>query len=153
MYSVLSYITVNLTIYDTNMKQIVLALSYMREGTAAIWAQNFYTKAYASGTATFRTMEDFWKEFKKSFGSVDQKITAMTKLKHLTQGSSTTEYIAELKTLTISDVSHVTPIFESSKLRFGWSHLDHIEGKCISLQYFCTFMALVIRWPTLPIST
>jgi hypothetical protein len=83
------------------MKQIVLALSYMREGTAAIWAQNFYEEAYSSGTATFGKAEDFCIEFKKSFGSVDQKITAMTKLKHLTQGNSITKYIAEFKMLAI----------------------------------------------------
>jgi hypothetical protein len=83
------------------MKQIILALSYMKEGTAAIWAQNFYEEAYSSGTATFGKAEDFWAEFKKYFGSVDQKITAMTKLKHLTQGNSITKYIVEFKTLAV----------------------------------------------------
>jgi hypothetical protein len=101
MYSALSYLAVNPTIYDTNAKQIIFALSYMREGTAATWAENFYTEAYTSGTPTFGTVEDFWIEFKKSFGSVDQKITAMTKLKNLTQGNSITEYIAEFKTLAV----------------------------------------------------
>jgi hypothetical protein len=101
MYSVLSYVAVNPTIYDTDMKKIILALSYMKEGTAAIWAQNFYEEAYSSGTPAFGTDKDFWIEFKKSFGSVDQKITAITKLKHLTQGNSITEYIAEFKTLAV----------------------------------------------------
>jgi hypothetical protein len=101
MYSVLSYIAVNPTIYDTHVKQIIFALLYMREGTAAIWAQNFYTEAYASGTAMFGTVEDFWKEFKKSFGSGDQKIMAMTKLKHLMQGNSITKYIVEFKMLAV----------------------------------------------------
>jgi hypothetical protein len=101
MYSVLSYIAVNPTIYDTHTKQIVLALSYMREGSTAIWAQNFYTEVYALETATFGTTDDFWKEFKKSFTTVDQTITTMTRLKHLTQGNSLTKYIAEFKTLAV----------------------------------------------------
>jgi hypothetical protein len=101
MYSVMSYLTANSATYDSNAKQVIFALSYMREGSAAIWAENYYTEIYASGTPSFGKIEDFWIEFKKSFGSVDLKVTAMTKLKHLTQGNSITEYIAEFKTLAV----------------------------------------------------
>jgi hypothetical protein len=34
-----------------------------------------------------------------------------------------------------SEVSQVTRVFEASKLRLSWSHPDHVEGKCVSLQY------------------
>ena len=33
------------------------------------------------------------------------------------------------------EVSHVTPTFELSNLRFIWSHPNQVEPKCVSLQY------------------
>jgi hypothetical protein len=40
-YSVLAYLHLNKNTYDADDKKIIHALSYMTEGSAAAWAQNF----------------------------------------------------------------------------------------------------------------
>jgi hypothetical protein len=99
-YSVLAYLHLNKIIYDTDEKKIINALSYMTEGSAAAWAQNFYATAFSTiTTPVWGTADKFWEEFDKAFVPVDLAINAMTKLKTIRQGTDLAKFIAEFKTL------------------------------------------------------
>jgi hypothetical protein len=57
---VLAYLHLNKDIYNSDEKKIIHALSYMTEGAAAAWAQNFYTDAFSTITApVWGTVADF----------------------------------------------------------------------------------------------
>src|SRR5437879_1862378 len=94
LYQTGSYILVNESIYDTDQKRIIFALSLMTEKTAARWAEVFYTKCFSAiqhipavpATPTspaipasttnnpdFRTWPDFEREFRKAFSPVDSQ--------------------------------------------------------------------------------
>jgi hypothetical protein len=99
-YSVLAYIHLNKNIYDTNEKKIINGLSYMTEGSAAAWAQNFYAQAFSTiTTPVWGTFDDFWKNFDKAFVPVDLAINIMIKLRMIRQGTDLAKFIAEFKTL------------------------------------------------------
>jgi hypothetical protein len=99
-YSVLAYLHLNKATYDSDDKKIINALSYMTEGSAAAWAQNFYAQAFSTvATPVWGSADDFWKAFDKAFVPVDLAINAMTKLKVIRQGSDLAKFIAEFKTL------------------------------------------------------
>jgi hypothetical protein len=99
-YSVLAYLHLNKTTYDSDEKKIINALSYMTEGLAAAWAQNFYAQAFSTVTTpVWGSADDFCKNFDKAFVPVDVAINAMTKLKTIRQGSNLAKFVAEFKTL------------------------------------------------------
>jgi hypothetical protein len=99
-YSVLAYLHLNKDYHNSDEKKIIHALSYMTEGAAAAWAQNFYTDAFSTITApVWGTVADFWKSFDKAFVPVDLAINAMTRLKNIKQGPDLAKFIAEFKTL------------------------------------------------------
>src|SRR5882757_3011277 len=96
-----SYILVNESVYDTDQKRIIFALSLMTEKAAARWAEVFYTKCFSAiqqvpaipavgttpavpATTTnnpdFGTWQDFEREFRKAFSPVDSQAGAMLKL-------------------------------------------------------------------------
>lgn len=78
--------------------KIILALSYMKGGTAGPWAKE-KVKQYFKGEVT-QTWEEFCKEFEEVFNDPDPKATARHKIKKLKQGSQTAdEYICSFREL------------------------------------------------------
>ena len=41
------YLKINKEIYNTDMKKIIFTLSYMKEGTAGLWKQSYWSNAIA----------------------------------------------------------------------------------------------------------
>jgi len=76
----------NPTVYNTDIRQIRLALAYMTKGTASTWAQTFYQDAFTFSPPKFRKWDDFEKAFEEAFLSPDQAGEALTKLRELKQG-------------------------------------------------------------------
>ena len=92
------YIQINNEIYDSDKKKIIFALSYMKEGTAALWKQNFW----ATEKLDDRTAPWTWKRFKDtlkaSFTPPDRPGEALTLLVTERQGSRTAdEFITDFK--------------------------------------------------------
>ena len=98
MMEVEMYLQINDEIYDTNKKKIIFALSYMKEGTATSWKQNFW----AMEKLDDRTAPWTWKRFKDmlkaSFAPPNRPGEALTLLVIERQGLNTAdEFITEFK--------------------------------------------------------
>lgn len=90
----------NKNINDTDEKKVICALSYMTEGVATTWAQNFYTQAFSTAsTLVVETFNAFWINFEKAFLPFDLSINVITKLKSLRQETDLAKYISKFKTL------------------------------------------------------
>jgi Retrotransposon gag protein len=86
----------NQTIYDTNAKKVIFALSFMKGGTAAGWSKSFVNDAMASTPADYGTWDMFKDLVKRAFSPVDAEGKACTNIKHLKQGSGPVDdYIAQ----------------------------------------------------------
>lgn len=99
LLSVKAFFLINPDIYDTDLKKVGVALAYMTKGTAATWAQNYYTDSFEKSAPSFGTFAEYEKSFRASFLSVDTKQNAITDLSDIKQGHSLTDYIARFKTL------------------------------------------------------
>jgi hypothetical protein len=79
--------------------RIVIALSYMKGGTAGPWAKQ-KVKLLESVSPGQVSWEDFLKEFKKAFGDPNPGQTARHKISQLKQGTHTAdEYVASFREL------------------------------------------------------
>jgi hypothetical protein len=99
LHSVKAYFTVNATVYSTNEKKVVTALTYMTEGTAASWSDTFY-QVCEGRMAKYGTRANFEKEFWEMFIPADVSIVALNKIQKLKQlQKSLTSYVAEFHSL------------------------------------------------------
>ena len=82
------------TFVDKRMK-ILYVLSFMRGGTAQVWAVN-ETMAVITGTSQMQTLDIFLESVKKTFGDPDQAQTAHAQLHKLkmTPGTTAEDYMA-----------------------------------------------------------
>jgi hypothetical protein len=83
LFSVKTYFIMNPTVYNTDVRQIGLALAYMTEGTTSTWAQTFYQDTFTYSPPKFGKWDDFKKAFKEAFSSPDQAGEALQKLREL----------------------------------------------------------------------
>ena len=101
--TVTTYLILNEEIYNTDMKKVLFALSYMKGGTAIAWANEINTKALrlrANGTRVgWGTWSLFETAFRSSFDYADQKTLARQKLHTLKQTGSIDTYISEFRNL------------------------------------------------------
>jgi Retrotransposon gag protein len=89
------YIRANPHTYDNNEKRCILALSFMMEGMAAAWAQN-----YVDQNMDLETWVDLKEAIKTAFSPVDDAGAAWTELKELRQGQGDLkDYIAQFRIL------------------------------------------------------
>ena len=92
------YIQINDEIYDSDKKEIIFALSYMKEGTAAPWKQNFRATEKLDDRITPWIWKRFKNTLKASFAPPDRPGEALTVLITERQGSKTAdEFIVEFK--------------------------------------------------------
>ena len=65
--TILFYLEVNDTVYNTSAKKITFVLSYMTKGAAQTWAATFRQKAITGATISMGTFDNFVKEFRATF--------------------------------------------------------------------------------------
>jgi hypothetical protein len=94
LHSVKAYFAVNTTVYNTDEKKVITALTYMTEGMAAAWSDTFY-QLCKGRTTKYGTWVDFKKEFRDMFIPADASIVALNKIQKLKQQKSLTSYVAE----------------------------------------------------------
>lgn len=89
------YLNLNQQIYDTDEKKIAFVLSFCNEGTAAAFAENYYTL----GLHASKTFTEFEADFNAAFLSSDTAGDALQELKQLKQTGTGDEYVAKFKIL------------------------------------------------------
>ena len=77
MDSIRIYLMINNAIYNADSKNIAFALSFMKEGSATIWASTFTKKALALTPPSLGTWAAFQADFKTSFIHVNVKNEAI----------------------------------------------------------------------------
>ncbi|PPQ93936.1 hypothetical protein CVT25_015556 [Psilocybe cyanescens] len=89
------YVGINKDVYDTEPKQIVFILSYMQEGNAVIWKQQFVQNKLNldTGDIDLPTYKEFINEFQKAFKPEEEDINTLDKLKMLRQKNLTAKQL------------------------------------------------------------
>ena len=93
------YLLVNKDIYNDDDQKIAFALSFMREGSAALWALTKTEAAFKRKPLSFGTWQDFLNKFSALFileNTKDQAITWMTTTK-VDKKTPLMEYISQFK--------------------------------------------------------
>src|ERR1700745_3184311 len=89
------------TAFNTDVKKIVWILTYMTEGTAGVWQENYWndvTTAMAAGNSP--TLAQFWTSFNTQFTDQNKEVTALLDLETFYQGDKTAEeFFAEQEQL------------------------------------------------------
>ena len=75
------YLLVNNKVYDTNVKKIAFALSFMNEGDAASWKEQLLEDAMALKTFDLRTWAQFKRDLNDAFKPYDAPGDAWEELK------------------------------------------------------------------------
>ncbi|PPQ94947.1 hypothetical protein CVT25_003955 [Psilocybe cyanescens] len=89
------YMGINKDVYDTEPKWIEFILSYMQEGNAVIWKQQFVQNKLNldRGDIDLPTYKEFIDKFQKAFKPEEEDIDALDKLNMLRQKNLTTEQL------------------------------------------------------------
>ncbi|PPQ91397.1 LOW QUALITY PROTEIN: hypothetical protein CVT25_014269 [Psilocybe cyanescens] len=89
------YMGINKDVYDTEPKCIAFILSYMQEGNAVVWKQQFVQNKLNldMGDVNLLTYREFINEFQKAFKPEEEDIDALDKLKMLQQKNLTAEQL------------------------------------------------------------
>ncbi|PPQ93520.1 hypothetical protein CVT25_005366 [Psilocybe cyanescens] len=79
------YMGINKDVYDTEPKRIVFMLSFMQEGNAVVWKQQFVQNKLNldTGDIDLPTYKEFIDKFQKAFKPEEEDIDALDKLKML----------------------------------------------------------------------
>lgn len=104
-----AYLDTNFEVYNNDLKKIMFVLSFMKDGTAGAWKDNFIgekneqrktNKLTAGNALSYGNWEDFVAAFDKAFFSTDIVADARYTLENLTQGKRLLEeYISKFTTL------------------------------------------------------
>ena len=90
------YLTMNEDTYNNDNRQIIFALSFMKDGTAESWKQLFWTQATENNN--LGTWDKFKKVLRKSFSTPDREGDAVMKMETETMSRQTAnEYIEQFK--------------------------------------------------------
>ena len=101
------YMTINKKIYDNDLVKIGFILSFMTEGQAAAWADQFIEEAANASTAAGKpdldlgTYDDFRKALKDAFSAYDSPGEALSQMKNLRmkKDDSVDDHVAKFKSL------------------------------------------------------
>ena len=90
------FLWMNGSVYDTDEKKIIYALSFMREGTAGPWRHSYWNAFSNFGFSG--TWAGFKNSLRNDFSPVDKKGEAMNKMMTERQGERTAdEYIEQFR--------------------------------------------------------
>ena len=90
------YLTINEDTYNNDSRQIIFALSLMKDGTAGSWKQSFWIQARENNN--LETWDQFKSALRESFSAPDKEGDAVTKMETETMPSQTAdEYIEQFK--------------------------------------------------------
>ena len=105
------YLLVNSKVYDTDIKKIAFALSFMNEGDAASWKEQLLEDAMALPTFDLGTWAQFKRDLNEAFKPYDAPGDAREEMKSIRMGNNTIEeHIARFKMLvTTSDLDSSSP--------------------------------------------
>ena len=100
------YLTVNWEVYNNNKKKIAFLLSYMTDGDAVSWKEEFLAWKFneadkADKDLALRSYKEVWDAIKKSFKSFDGPGDALGEMKNLWMASNGNidEHVAKFKML------------------------------------------------------
>ena len=101
------YLFINQNHYDTDEKKIGFVLSFLTEGDAAIWKEQFIDKIRKDATdattrgddPTWGTYEKFLESFEKSFSLFDAPGDALDAMKNMKMGDNIDKHISKFKLL------------------------------------------------------
>lgn len=94
-----NYFSINDQVYDTDLKKIGFALSFITEGVAASWAAGIIKDGQATSPARYGTWDEFVVKLETAFLPVNAASDAVAKLKKLKQGAGgVDDYIATFRT-------------------------------------------------------
>jgi len=100
LQKVIVYLLVNEKLYDTDMKRITFALSFMTEGEADSWQEEFIQNALSQDPPNFGTWDQFAEELQKAFSPYDSQGDALEEIKALKMGNNSIEdHVARFKIL------------------------------------------------------
>ena len=107
LQDVFIYLTINKNYFDDDEKKIGFVLSFLMEGDAAIWKEQFVQKireeekkATARGDdASWGTYEKFIESLEQSFSPFDAPGDALDAMKNLKMGDNVDEHISKFKLL------------------------------------------------------
>jgi hypothetical protein len=89
-----SYLQTNQHSYDTDESKVSFILSFMDDGEAGKWKENYLLSILdATGSLTFPKIEDFMKILLKTFKPVNQERDATHQIDTLRQGKKTAEEV------------------------------------------------------------
>ena len=102
---------VNNKVYDTDVKKITFALSFMNEGDAASWKEQLLEDAMAPETFNLGTWAQFKKDLNNAFKPYNTPGDAWEEMKSIKMGNNTIkEHITKFKMLvTTSDLDSNSP--------------------------------------------
>jgi len=90
------YPSMNEDTYNTDQRQIIFALSFMKDGTAGPWKQSFWTQARENNN--LGTWNQFKRALRDSFSTPDKEGDAVTKMETETMsGRMADEHIEQFK--------------------------------------------------------
>ena len=105
------YLLVNSKVYDTDIKKIAFALSFMNEGDTASWKEQLLEDVMALPTFDLGTWVQFKKDLNNAFKPYDAPGDAREEMKAIRMGNNTIEeHIVKFKMLvTTSDLNSNSP--------------------------------------------
>lgn len=93
MRQIMLYIAANKADFDTNESKVLFVLTYMKDGLAGQWANNFIDEvseeAQEGGEPDWGTYQSLIIKLNTAFGDQNKKKTAQEKLSHATMGNRT----------------------------------------------------------------
>lgn len=85
------YLDVNAKVYDDDMKKIAFVLSFLDEGDASSWKEQFIEEATSKSPHDYGTWNEFQKDLKKAFQPFDAPGDALEEIKNLRMGNNSIE--------------------------------------------------------------
>ena len=108
------YMWMNSSVYDTNEKKILFALSFMKDGMAGPWKQSFWNSIDFDNAQHLGSWKDFKRALRESFSLADKVGDALTKMMTEVMGTRTAdEYIKDFKIWAVkSGITENIPLIE-----------------------------------------
>ena len=130
--SVHLYLLINSALYYNDDRKIAYALSYMKKGSAATWAEVCHQQGFAS--QSFGTFNTFETDFKKAFRNANVQQEAMNWLAttHIATREQLQEYINQFKLNVVhakyDEIKDATTLISYFSTRIPIGLMQHIQA-------------------------